>query len=637
MKTILQVVVIRQERRATKVTTPIPSMVIPALLSTLLTCHADSADINVTNDSEFRAALNTAMDGDSILLAPGVYTGGLYQEGLTGVTIASLDPNNRAVVRGGVNGIQLTDATRVTIADLVFEQQTGNGVNIDDGDSFSTPSTQITLRSLVVRDIATSGNRDGIKMSGVTGFHIDGVRILNWGDGGSAFDFVGVHNGLVENSLARHASISDGGNGLRAKGGSKNVTFRANRVELPNGNGRALQAGGQTDAEYFRFIDGDSGYEADNITFEGNVVTRGSASFVFVNIDGGLFHSNYVWRPDDYFVRILNENQESPIVSTQNGELRRNVLIYSNTASEFNTAVNIGSQTLPNTFTFEGNQWLNLANPADSVPTLPAPEVGGMYGVTPPFDANTGIAWQFDWGKWFVNATENVSTIPVPGRNFLQAIAGEASTFDPLATNPFEGDWMFVPFSGNSLQLQPFSQTYLRLLPSPTGDFNNDQLWNCSDIDALVVAIAAGSTDLTFDMNGDGVVTFADITDLGAGWLTVGGSRNAGVTGGNSFLVGDANLNGAVDGSDFGIWNANKFSNIAAWCSGDFTADGAIDGSDFGLWNANKFKSSSTSSVPEPWGHSHYPSLAAVVLGLLRITHRPGRREVTRVQALPLE
>jgi hypothetical protein len=75
-------------------------------------------------------------------------------------------------------------------------------------------------------------------------------------------------------------------------------------------------------------------------------------------------------------------------------------------------------------------------------------------------------------------------------------------------------------------------------------------------------------------------------------WLVEGGAQNPAQTGGNPFLLGDANLDGFVDGSDFGIWNANKFTANAAWCSGDFSADGFVDGSDFGVWNSNKFTSS---------------------------------------------
>ena len=138
------------------------------------------------------------------------------------------------------------------------------------------------------------------------------------------------------------------------------------------------------------------------------------------------------------------------------------------------------------------------------------------------------------------------------------------------------------------------------------GDFNNDQLWNCDDINALSAAIAAGSTDLSFDMNGDGMITLADITDAGsvpgpgAGWLAVGGAQNPAQTGGNAFLNGDANLSGGVDGGDFGIWNANKFSTTSSWCLGDFNASGGVDGGDFGIWNTNKFQSS-MAARPSTW------------------------------------
>ena len=126
-------------------------------------------------------------------------------------------------------------------------------------------------------------------------------------------------------------------------------------------------------------------------------------------------------------------------------------------------------------------------------------------------------------------------------------------------------------------------------------DFNNDDKLNCQDIDLLTAAIVAGSTDLMFDLNGDGTINTADRDQ----WLADAGSVF--LRSGNPFLPGDANLDGVVDGSDFGIWNANKFTVNSAWCSGDFNTDGRVDGSDFGIWNANKFRSSDgIASVPEP-------------------------------------
>ena len=130
----------------------------------------------------------------------------------------------------------------------------------------------------------------------------------------------------------------------------------------------------------------------------------------------------------------------------------------------------------------------------------------------------------------------------------------------------------------------------LRLNPDATvtdGDFNDDGLWDCADIDGLVAAIAGGSNPIAFDMTGDGNV---DLADRDA-WLAEAGNINLGP--GLEYLVGDANLDGFVDGSDFIIWNDNRFQPAAEWCRGDFNADGFVDGSDFIEWNTNRFQSSS--------------------------------------------
>ena len=324
---------------------------------------ASAADRVVATTAEFSAALAAAAAGDRILLQPGVYAGGHSRTNLQQVTIRSVDPNNPAIIDGGRNAIQLSDAQQVTISDLEFRNQTANGLNIDDGGSFDTPSTGITLRNITVRDIANPGNRDGIKLSGVTGFLIENVRVLNWGTGGSAVDMVGCHHGLIQNSLFAHTNTAAAGTTLQPKGGSKDITFRANRIELPRGSGRAVQAGGSTGTEFFRFIDGDSNYEANQITAEGNVIVGGMSAFSWVNIDGGVFHHNFVHRPGNWVARILNENQGNAIVDSQNGRFHDNRVVYNDVASEFSTAVNVGPETVPASYQFARNRWLNLANP----------------------------------------------------------------------------------------------------------------------------------------------------------------------------------------------------------------------------------------------------------------------------------
>ncbi len=132
-----------------------------------------------------------------------------------------------------------------------------------------------------------------------------------------------------------------------------------------------------------------------------------------------------------------------------------------------------------------------------------------------------------------------------------------------------------------------------------TPDFNGDGILDCADVDGLVAEIVSGTNLASFDLTGDGSVNAADLTR----WLADAGATN--LPSGNSYLVGDANLDGTVDGLDFIEWNANKFTLTAAWCSGDFNANGTVDGEDFILWNQNKFSSadsSATQAVPEPTG-----------------------------------
>ncbi len=131
------------------------------------------------------------------------------------------------------------------------------------------------------------------------------------------------------------------------------------------------------------------------------------------------------------------------------------------------------------------------------------------------------------------------------------------------------------------------------LLPFMPGDFDRDGDYACDDVDALVVAIVSAQHDAIYDLTDDGLV---DTQDLSVWLAEAGNFENDSFA---PYLPGDADLSGGVDGTDFVIWNQNKFSQTPAWCSGDFNADGNIDGGDFVLWNQNKF-TSSDNAVPEP-------------------------------------
>ena len=154
---------------------------------------------------------------------------------------------------------------------------------------------------------------------------------------------------------------------------------------------------------------------------------------------------------------------------------------------------------------------------------------------------------------------------------------------------------------------------------SKNGDFDLNGLLDCADVDALVADIADGNDSSMFDLfpagSPDGYVNFDDLTE----WLRLAGRQN--LSSGNSYILGDANLDGSVDVSDFNVWQSN-FPPPATpgWCSGDFTADGHVDVFDFVMWRANRFTSSDTfSEIPgfaRAMNDSDYVSLFVDSLGV---------------------
>ena len=101
---------------------------------------------------------------------------------------------------------------------------------------------------------------------------------------------------------------------------------------------------------------------------------------------------------------------------------------------------------------------------------------------------------------------------------------------------------------------------YIGEPPLVTGDFDNDGDYSCADVDLMVAEIAAGTNSAGFDLTGDGAVDGADLT----AWLAEAGAAE--LPSGNPYQLGDANLDGVVDVSDFNVWNAAKFTSNAAWC-----------------------------------------------------------------------
>lgn len=156
-------------------------------------------------------------------------------------------------------------------------------------------------------------------------------------------------------------------------------------------------------------------------------------------------------------------------------------------------------------------------------------------------------------------------------------------------------------------------------------DFDLDTDCDIDDLNLLMAEgpIADGVTTQPgindqFDLDGNGVIDLADRDE----WLAGAADENAL---GSPYKLGDANLDGMVDGEDFLAWNAAKFTTTLRWDQGNFNGDPLTDGADFLLWNTNKFTSSDLmSAVPEPGAGSMM--IFSLMLTLLASRDRINRR-----------
>lgn len=152
-------------------------------------------------------------------------------------------------------------------------------------------------------------------------------------------------------------------------------------------------------------------------------------------------------------------------------------------------------------------------------------------------------------------------------------------------------------------------------------DFDGDGACDVSDLNAMLaegpiadgVAVTPGVND-QYDLTGDDMIDLDDRDE----WLSQAGLAN----GFDSPLkLGDANLDGVVDGQDFILWNAGKFTSTLLWNNGDFNGDGVNDGQDFIVWNTLKFTSSdSVANVPEP------STVVLLFVSLLVFAHARARK-----------
>ncbi|MBI3257898.1 MAG: right-handed parallel beta-helix repeat-containing protein [Ignavibacteriae bacterium] len=322
-------------------------------------------------------AASVAQPGDTILIREGIYTGGDYVANLQGnatawITIRAMD-NESVIFRGGSQAFHLSDPAYLRIEGLVFEQQTGNGVNIDDAATIETPAHHIIIQKCEWRSMNATGNNDELKMSGVDEFTIRLCRFLNGSAGGSMVDMVGCHKGTFEQNLFENG----GSNCIQAKGASKDIRIEQNR--FIRGGQRAINIGGSTGLEFFR--PPGANYEAANIYVYSNIFFGSMAPIAYVGAINCEVVNNTIIRPERWAIRILQETTASSFLLCGNNSFRNNIVVFNTTQP----AINIGGNTAPETFTFSNNLWFNPDNSSWNGPNTPLAEPNRLLNTDPQF------------------------------------------------------------------------------------------------------------------------------------------------------------------------------------------------------------------------------------------------------------
>jgi hypothetical protein len=316
--------------------------------------------------------------GDTILIRPGTYQGGEVIHGLLGTAdkwiVIQAEIQGKSIYSGGSVALHLSDIEYIVIDGLLFTKQTGNGVNIDDGGSYDSPSHNIIIRNCCWEGMEATGNNDELKLSGVDDFEINNCTFLNGSKGGSLIDMVGCHRGIIRNN---HFSLG-GSNSIQAKGGTQDIIIKCNRFE--NGGERAINIGGSTGMEFFRPTV--TAWEASYVKVWSNIFTGGTSAMAFVGAVNCEAVNNTIISPTKWVVRILQENRNPALLPCSRNIFRNNLIVF---PGKNMISVNIGPGTNPETFTFTNNLWFNPDEPDWAGPQLPVEEPGRILNKDPRF------------------------------------------------------------------------------------------------------------------------------------------------------------------------------------------------------------------------------------------------------------
>lgn len=362
------------------------------------TLHVATNGSNATGNGSLAQPFRTvqraglaAVPGTEILVHPGTYSGGEYINDLQGVStnpiwIRGVGITNRPLFSGAAEGFHFTRARYVWIENIEVANATANGINCDDGGDYGNEHASgfLVFSNIVIRDIGTGGNQDGLKLSGIRDFYVYNAEITRCGGSasGSAIDMVGCHRGLIQGGSFYDLSA----NAIQVKGGSTDIEIR--QCIISNAGHRAVNIGGSTSFEFFRppLQTNTPAFEAANIRLYSSIIIGSTASVAFVGCVDSVAANNTLIEPTRWVFRVLQETTSSSgytFLPCASNRFENNIVYYHD--GLLNQYANVGADTLPNSFMVRNNLWFPYDNPGANPYSLPGIVTNNRYGLNPQF------------------------------------------------------------------------------------------------------------------------------------------------------------------------------------------------------------------------------------------------------------
>lgn len=198
-----------------------------------------------------QAAAAHAAPGDTILIHEGVYPGDQRIVNLQGTASRNIyimaPPDETVIFSGGQEAWYMSDVAYLFISGFIFTGQERNGVRINDGETYESPSHHVVFENCIWKNVRPLENNDLLKLAGVDYVTVRKCQFYNnFSDVGSGLDMVGCHFVTIEENYFEKMTA----NAIQAKGGSQFIQIRQNFFR--DCGRRTLNLGGTTGLIYFR-------------------------------------------------------------------------------------------------------------------------------------------------------------------------------------------------------------------------------------------------------------------------------------------------------------------------------------------------------------------------------------------------